>query len=171
VILDWITENPSTVSEAAGRGVKEWKFFLEPSRGSSFIENVTCLGYSPAVRYRYVQPETSNSEFFSTFLDERATVLAGLDGPSLDIVNSEFVPPSFEDLYAHIRGFGARNPDLRTVSTVTYAGLFRELADLEGWGGQISGWLDPRMLAKISVPSRTSPGIRWKKLGYKTKHC
>jgi len=169
VILDWITENPTTVSEAAGKGVKEWKFFLEPCSWARDIPNVRCLGFSGAVRYRYVQPQTANSDYFLRFLDERATELTGLAAPSLDIVNSEFVPPSFEDLYAHIEGFGARNLDIRTVSTVTYAGLFRELADLEGWGNQISGWLDPRLLAKVTVPSKTSPGIRWKRLGYKTK--
>lgn len=169
VILDWITENPSTVSESAGKGVKEWKFFLDWKPWLRSIANVDCLGFSPGVVYRYVQPETSNSDFFLRFLDERATVLASLEAPSSEIVNSEFVPPSFEDLYAHIRGFGARNPDVVPPSNVTYAGLFRELDDVEGWLGPITGWLDSSLLSKVSVPSRTSPGIRWKKLGYKTK--
>jgi len=169
VILDWITENPTTMSEASGHGVKEWRFFLSPCKWAKDLPGVDCLGMSGAVRYRYVQPETSNSRYFSSFLDERATHLSGLPGPDLSIINSEFVPPSFDDLYTHIKGFGLRNPDVRTVSSTTYAGLFRELAGVERWGPRISGWLDPRVFPKISVPSRTSPGIRWKRLGYKTK--
>lgn len=169
IILDWITENPTTMSEASGNGVKEWRFFLEPVNWQRALPGVTSLGQSPGVRYRYVQPATSNSQYFTGFMSDCARSLAGVQGPSLDIVMSEFVPPSFRDLYSHIRGFGSPGADGSQISSLTYAGLLRELREVEQWDTTISGWLDPNHLMKIAVPSRTSPGIRWKKLGYKTK--
>nr|BCH36649.1 RNA-dependent RNA polymerase [Aspergillus lentulus non-segmented dsRNA virus 1] len=169
VMVDWIQENPTTVSEASGAGVKEWRFFLKPVKWQRDLPGVESLGQSPGVRYRYVQPATSNSQYFSGFLDERAKRLTGIEGPSVDVVMSEFVPPSEEDLYAHVAGFGRTGPDGSQISTITYAGLLRELREVEDWDHQIADWLEPRHLPKITVPTRTSPGIRWKKLGYKTK--
>nr|UVX28908.1 MAG: RNA dependent RNA polymerase [Ustilaginoidea virens unassigned RNA virus HNND-1-A] len=92
-------------------------------------------------------------------------------GPSEEVVMSEFVPPAISDLYKHMEGFGNRNPGRVKPTTDTYAGLFSELRAVEGWTRSISGWLDPALLPKIVVPSQTSPGIRWKRLGYRTKRA
>jgi hypothetical protein len=169
VMVDWIMENPTTVSEASGNGVKDWRFFLKPANWQRRIPGVNALGVSPAVRYRYVQPETSDSAMFAAFLDDSAIDLSGIEGPTADVLFSEFVPPSEDDLYAHIAGFGAPGPDGSRVAGSDLAQLFTELSHLETWGSKISGFLDPANLIKIKVPSTTSPGIRWKKLGYKTK--
>jgi hypothetical protein len=169
VILDWITDNPTTMSEASGRGMKEWQFFLQPNERQRRLPGVESLGNSPGVKYLYVQPETFNSKYFSGFLDDNARQLTSIERPSLDIITQEFVPPSFKDLYSHVAGFGTSGADGSQISAITYAGLVRELREVEKWDQLISGWLDPRHIPRISVPSRTSPGIRWKKLGYKTK--
>lgn len=168
IILDWITENPSTMSEAAGRGVKDWSFFLT-NKSHREVFGVNYLGSSSNLSYRYVQPKTTNSSFFSEFLDDCSISLAGVPPPALDVVTSEFVPPSEDDLYKHIQGFGDHRPDATHLSNVTFAGLFRELCDVEGWGLKLSGLLNPRSLSKLTVPAKTSPGIRWKKMGYRTK--
>lgn len=169
VMVDWIAENPTTVSEASGKGTKEWRFHLRRSDFGRKIPGVRCLGYSPAVRYRYVQPETSDSFLFSQFLDDREVALGEIDGPARDVVMSEFAPPSEDDLYQHIAGFGAPGPDGSHIPSPDLAHLFSELSRLEQWGPRIEGLLDAQRLPKVKVPSRTSPGIRWKKLGYKTK--
>ncbi|ALO50135.1 67 kDa protein [Penicillium janczewskii Beauveria bassiana-like virus 1] len=169
MMVDWIAENPTTVSEASGKGVKEWRYFLRRSDFSRRIPGVRCLGYSPAVRYKYVQPETEDSSLFSDFLDDPTVSFGDIDGPSRDVVMSEFVPPTEDDLYQHVGGFGAPGPDGSHMSGLDLAQLFEELSRLEHWGPQIEGLLDVQLLPKIKVPSSTSPGIRWKKLGYKTK--
>ncbi|QIC51517.1 RNA-dependent RNA polymerase [Fusarium culmorum virus 1] len=169
IMVDWITENPTTASEASGHGVKEWKFFLKEGKTQKKINGVKALGYSPAVRYRYVQPETSDSDYFSRFLDYASDKLGEIEGPAEDVVLSEFVPPSEEDLYEHIAGFGESLGGVIPPLPVDYALLFRELSSVEQWGGTITDYLNPALLPKIKVPSRTSPGIRWKRLGYKTK--
>nr|WNN27075.1 RdRp [Fusarium oxysporum virus 1] len=168
-MVDWITENPTTASEASGHGVKEWKFFLKEGQNQKKIKGVRALGYSPAVRYKYVQPVTSDSDYFSQFLDDFSSSLGDIDGPSRDVVLSEFVPPSEDDLYEHIAGFGESLDSTIPPLPVDYALLFRELSTVEQWNGVITDYLNPSLLPKIKVPSRTSPGIRWKKLGYKTK--
>ncbi|AKC57301.1 putative RNA-dependent RNA polymerase [Beauveria bassiana RNA virus 1] len=169
MMVDWIAENPSTVSEASGNGVKEWRFFLKHCSWQRRLPGVISLGHSPAVRYRYVQPETSPSFLFSKFLDESQSSLGGIEGPARDVLFSEFVPPSEDDLFEHIAGFGEPGPDGSHLPGSDFAQLFRELRRLEQWDVPISGLLDATMLPKIRVPSATSPGIRWKKLGYKTK--
>lgn len=169
VILDWITNNPTTMSEAAGHGVKEWKFFLSGNWRHDTFRGVDWLGGSPAVQYRYVQPETSNSTHFSSFLDERSTHLTSVPGPSSDILSSEFIPPSQADLYKHLRSFADDEWSGCRVSSTALSRLLMELRSTEDWGPELSGWLDPDALAKVTVPSQTSPGIRWKKLGYATK--
>lgn len=89
--------------------------------------------------------------------------------PSTEVVTSEFVPPSELDLYKHLQGFGSAGPSGNHLSGAPYADLFRELRTAEQWGPPLSGLLDPQALAKIQVPANTSPGIRWKRMGYKTK--
>jgi hypothetical protein len=169
VMLDWIQENPTTMSEASGHGVKEWKFFLDRRADHVHVPGVDFIGYTPALRYRYVQPQTSFSSFFSSFLDDESALLAGIDGPSTDVVLSEFVPPSERDLFEHLAGFGALGSDASHIPEGDLARLFDELEALEGWGEVFSGWMSTDLLAQVTVPSKTSPGIRWKKLGYKTK--
>ncbi|QAB47444.1 putative RNA-dependent RNA polymerase [Combu double-strand RNA mycovirus] len=169
VIVDWITENPTTASEASGAGVPSWRYALEEISDAVVIPGVDSVGYSRSLKYKYVQPYTHNSRPFAQFLDKRSANLAGLEGPSRDVILSEFVPPSVRDLYEHISGYGLPGPDGSLVSDSEFALLLRELATIERRQSRISGWLDPAMLPKISVPSNTSPGIRWKKLGYRSK--
>lgn len=168
IILDWIADNPSTMSEASGAGVKDWKFFLSKGLHRP-LPGVTYLGSSSALRYRYFQPATFNSKYFIEFLDDRGSVLSGVEPPSLEIINSEFVPPSEMELYRHVMGFGTPAADGSHISTTIYAGLLRELRGVERCPPSITGWMTPRALPKIKVPSATSPGIRWKKMGYRTK--
>lgn len=168
IILDWIADNPSTMSEASGAGVKDWKFFLSPGQHRP-LPGVTYLGSSSSLRYRYVQPTTFNSKPFIKFLDDRGSVLSGIQPPSLEIINSEFVPPSEKELYRHVMGFGTPAADGSHISTTIYAGLLRELHGVERCPASITGWMTPRALPKIKVPAATSPGIRWKKMGYRTK--
>nr|QED88100.1 RNA-dependent RNA polymerase [Colletotrichum gloeosporioides RNA virus 1] len=168
-MVDWIAENPTTMSEASGKGTKDWRYFVCNKEWQRRIPGVEVIGFSPAVRYRYVTPETSDSWYFSEFLDESGIELGGIEGPAADVIMSEFVPPSQEDLYQHIAGFGAPGPDGSHLSSVDIARVLKDLHRLESWGPQIEGLLDVQRLPKIKVPSRTSPGIRWKRLGYKTK--
>jgi len=168
VILDWIHENPSTMSEASGHGDRDWQYDLSPLR-HRHVARVQYIGGSQKLRYRYVMPKTENSTFFTKFLDEKSRELTGIEGPDLDITTSEFVPPSERELFKHIESFGTPGPDGSAVSDVTFAGLFAELRDVEGTAPEISGWLDARNMSLIKVPSQTSPGIRWKKMGYRSK--
>ncbi|AIW81425.1 RNA-dependent RNA polymerase [Colletotrichum higginsianum non-segmented dsRNA virus 1] len=157
------------MTEASGLGVKDWSFFLEPAFKSKELRGVRCLGFSKGLKYKYVQPQTKNSQFFLSFLDQCTMELAGIPGPSLEITTSEYVPPSESDLFAHIAGFGESGSSGSQLSNRVYAALREELTMIEHWDREITGWLDPRLLVDIKVPSQTSPGIRWKKLGYKTK--
>jgi len=169
IMLDWILENPSTPSEASGRSVRDWNLFLRPSRFPEQVPGVKCLGFSPLLQYRYVQPVTSASNYFSRFLDDRRRVLAAVPPPSSDVVCSEFVPPDISDLYKHLAGFGSVRPDGTSISNSTYVALLREVSTLESWGPVLTDWMSPAVLAELKVPGHTSPGIRWKRLGYKNK--
>lgn len=171
IMLDWIHENPSTPSEASGHGVKEWSFFLQENTRTRAPPGLRSLGYSPGVRYLYVQPRTSESEYFLKFLDARSRQLLTIEPPSVSLLNSEFRSPSEADLFLHLEGFGTRGPDGSSLSADAYAQLLRDLSAVESFGTSISGWLDPSLMTKIRVPSQTSPGLRWKKLGYKTKRA
>lgn len=168
-MLDWILENPVTMSEASGRSTRDWSFSLSCSKNYKKIKNFRLLGFSPLVQYRYVQPSTGNSRFFLRFMDERREVLAGVEPPSSDVAGSEFVPPSVSDLYQHMEGFGSERPDGTSLPSSTYVALRNEVSALEEWGPVLSNWLDPSVLVKLKVPGHTSPGLRWKRLGYKTK--
>nr|WEY07680.1 RdRp [Penicillium citrinum non-segmented dsRNA virus 1] len=156
------------MSEASGHGDRDWQFDLSPLR-HRHIAGVRYLGGSKSLRYRYVMPKTDNSTYFTQFLDERSRELTSIDGPNLDITTSEFVPPSEGELFKHIEAFGTPGPDGSALSDVTFAGLFAELRDIEGVAPEITGWMDARNLSLIKVPSQTSPGIRWKKMGYRSK--
>ncbi|KAK9327136.1 hypothetical protein V1520DRAFT_329410 [Lipomyces starkeyi] len=62
VILDWIADNPSTISEAAGKYIPEdWKYFLTKKKDYRRVQGVRYIGSSPALAYRYVSPETTGS--------------------------------------------------------------------------------------------------------------
>ncbi|AIT56395.1 RNA directed RNA polymerase [Ustilaginoidea virens RNA virus M] len=82
---------------------------------------------------------------------------------------SEYVPPSIEDLWKHLQGFGANPIALRDHITVPVTEMLSELRGLDLGRGRIAGWLEPENILRVEVPAATSPGIRWKKLGYKTK--
>nr|QDB74980.1 MAG: RNA-dependent RNA polymerase [Penicillium miczynskii RNA virus 1] len=156
------------MSEASGKGDRDWQYELSPLRHRK-VGGVRYIGGSKSLRYRYVMPKTENSTFFSSFLDDRARELTGIEGPDVDIVTSEFVPPSEGELFRHIEAFGSPGPDGSAVSDSTIAGLLKELRTIEGNVPKLTGWMEARNLSKIKVPSQTSPGLRWKKMGYRSK--
>jgi hypothetical protein len=95
--------------------------------------------------------------------------MQGIEKPNINTVMSKFVPPSESDLIEHVKGFGSNlkltdMPDrnhLRRICT--------EVGDAEGHIELIMDWFNPKNLMVIKVPGDTSPGIRWKKLGYRNK--
>lgn len=168
-MVDWIMEHPATMSEASGTVAREWKFFLDPHANHRHIGGISFIGHSPALWYKYVKPQTEFSHFFSQFLDDRGNELSGVEPPSADVVMSEFVPPSERDLYKHLEGFGVGGGCTTRVPQGTIARLFKELDALENWGPQFADWMSTSLLSQVMVPTRTSPGVRWKKMGYRTK--
>ncbi|QRZ20363.1 RNA-dependent RNA polymerase [Alternaria dianthicola dsRNA virus 1] len=82
---------------------------------------------------------------------------------------SEFVPPSEEDLWKHICGFGENSNFAGGPLKASVSDMLEELGRLEPDRPEITEWLTPTGLTKIKVPAATSPGIRWKKMGYRTK--
>uniref|UniRef100_A0AAU7YAX6 RNA-dependent RNA polymerase n=1 Tax=Exserohilum turcicum non-segmented dsRNA virus 1 TaxID=3229039 RepID=A0AAU7YAX6_9VIRU len=170
MVLDWITANPATASDASGfTGVKDWRFFLEKKRGHRAINGVQYIGQDAALRYKYVQPETSTSRYFSRFLDQSDVVGGEVQAPSEAVVMSEFVPPSEEDLWKHLIGFGENTNIGGGPLQASVSEMLNELGRLEPDRPEISNWLTKEALSKVKVPAATSPGIRWKKMGYRTK--
>jgi len=172
IILDWIAEHPSTVSEAAGkRPPCEWRMFLERDSRHCRVRGVSYLGHSRSLLYKYVQPETETSKFFSKFLNEEASLGGQVPGPSAEVVMSEFVPPNEEDLWKHLAGFGENSNFGGGPLQATVTDMLNELGRLERDRPKIQDWLNASNLTHVKVPAMTSPGIRWKKLGYKTKRA
>ncbi|AYU71187.1 RNA-dependent RNA polymerase [Trichoderma harzianum mycovirus 1] len=170
MILDFIYDNPSTVSEARGRRPPvDWRVDLAYWKSHKEIRNVEYVGSSRTLVYRYAQPQTEQSTFFTEFLEEEGPHDKVVERPSPDVVMSEYVPPSTADLFKHLSGFGENTNYGGGPLKVSMSDMLDELGRLENDRPVIEDWLDPDALLRVRVPAATSPGLRWKKLGYKTK--
>lgn len=170
VIIDWIIQHPSTVSEARGnRDIGNWQYNLKNWSSAPRVPGVRYVGSSRSLAYRYVQPETDVSKDFLLFLEDSSLINRLVPGPTPDVTMSEFVPPGDDDLWKHIQGFGENQIGWRQSLEVPLTEMINDLGHLEDERPIITDWFKPDMLAKIKVPGATSPGIRWKKLGYRSK--
>jgi hypothetical protein len=170
VIIDYASENPSSRREAR-LGIRGmiFKYALNKEGWEEDLPGLDLLGNDRRLSYSYHQPSTTNSEYFTEFLRVSQNVGGAIEGPSLDVLFQEFRPPTKEDLVEHVKGFGTPRPDGEKVSQHELTQVMMSLNNVEEGFPLLSGWLDPDNLAKIHVPANTSPGIRWRKLGYHTK--
>lgn len=168
-VVSYISSNPSTVSEARDPGsMRDFRYEINSSRVLK-IDGIVCLGFCRALKYRYEEPETSISSYFSDFLVEYNLSEDQVEGPSVETLSSEFRPPSLSDFKKHLESFGVGRPDGESVSLTLISKALARMDAAEFDLPVIDDWLRPDAVFSVRVPYATSPGVRWKKLGYLTK--
>jgi hypothetical protein len=144
-----------------------------PFTGRSFdmIPGIEWVGYQPRWVYCYREPITESSGEFLTFLEGHKELLAdlGIPLPSVNLLDSEFRPPTVEDFYKHVARFGSGRPSGQDFCERTMGKVFSKLSSAEDTFPSITNWLLPHRVYKVTLDKTKSPGIYWKKEHYANK--
>ena len=112
------------------------------------------------------------SHVFNSFLEDRAAYVDSLHTVDPSWLTMEFRPPRERDFVEHLERFGASRPTDEATFRRHRPGVLSRIAQYEGFGDDVAyyhGWLTEANLMTVRVPPDTSPGIRWSRLGYRTK--
>lgn len=123
------------------------------------------LGQSNAYKYGYALPETSDSALYAEFLAQEP-IMRVVDEQIRDM---EFRPPKLSDIHEHLAAFGTGWKDESHEASQLVESALARLRVCMGPVEPVKDWLTPAGVFDVRVPAGTSPGIRFRKLGYKTK--
>lgn len=151
--------------------VGEWGYTLNKLTRDPSVRYVECVGWSGKLKYKYMEPVTVRSSLFQEFFskyDGGGVLWGRLPDSSWA---KEFRPPSVSDLERHLERFGGNREVRYDVIRRQLPAALSRMNNAEGTTRQIlmTDWLNLENLFRVKVPSGTSAGLRWKKMGLKTK--
>jgi hypothetical protein len=130
------------------------------------------LGFSPSCMRKYREPTTCNSSAFESFITDKCVGISHYLDIDTSLLLKEFRPPRIADFIQHLERFGSPRPVDKDVLYHNYAWLLGKVPLLEGIPqGQprYRDWLSYQNALHVRVSRDTSPGIRWQRMGYKSK--
>jgi hypothetical protein len=137
------------------------------------LKELEYRGNYKSCMYKYVEPTTHPSKLFGEFLAQGTINSIVNSTPSRDFPFMRYKPPTEADLTKHLARFAEPRPFRGDLFFAVRTDLRRRLTRLEGRHPDeplISEWLRPGNLYKVVTESDTSAGLRWAKLGLKSKN-
>jgi hypothetical protein len=120
------------------------------------------IGSYTKTSYAYTEPESEDSNLFLDFFVERPEY----EEFSPTDIYSYFAPPTIKDFAKHLEKFDACVDEIPKES-YEKLGDYLDL-ELEPFG-IFNNFLNKRRLAEVRMPTSTSPGLSFKRLGFRTK--
>lgn len=153
-------------------GAKGFLYSPRASRSTPTVKNLTHLGFSASCRRSYRPPKTCRSSVFMEFVESVGRWDPYLNKLDPSVFDREFRPPTVRDFELHLERFGGSRPYDGVMVDRLLPEVVRILSRYEGLDPHspyYSQWLTEENLMNIRISSGTNPGIRWTRLGYKTR--
>jgi len=165
------SESSTVVSSITGPRTKVRKFnyrLLPTSRNSG--TDLEVLGFCKDCIYRYKQPVTAVSSPFVAFLSNAYVPMEHAPEVSESLAFMEYRPPSVEDLKTHLRRFASPRTVQVGLVRAYESEVLSYMEDISGSASYtIRDWLTPANLLAVKFPTDTSAGLRWGRLGFRSK--